>query len=109
MAIDAEARGIERAQLRRLEVASAAEALTLLGLVGVAVPLKHLAGYPDAVHVMGPVHGLVFLAFVWTAVQTVAGGGWSATEVIRLFVGAVVPFGGFFNLPFLAHKGASLR
>lgn len=109
MAAEAEARGIARAQLRRLEVASAVEALTLVGLVGVAVPLKHLAGYADAVHVMGPVHGLVFLAFVWTAVQTVAGGGWSVAEAVRLFVGAVVPFGGFFNLPFLARKGAALR
>ena len=109
MAGEAEARGIERAQLRRLEVASIAEGITLLGLVGVAVPLKHLAGYAGAVHVMGPVHGLVFLAFVWTAVQTVAGGGWNAAETTRLFVGAVVPFGGFFNLPFLARKGASLR
>ena len=100
---------LERAQLRRLEVASAAEAVTLLALVGVAVPLKHLAGYADAVHVMGPIHGLVFLAFVWIAVQTVAGGGWSAAEAIRLFVGTLVPFGGFVNLPFLARKGASLR
>lgn len=109
MAVEREASGIERAQLRRLELASIAEAITLLALVGVAVPLKHLAGYADPVHVMGPIHGLVFLAFVWTAVQTVAGGGWSAGEATRLFVGAMVPFGGFFNLPFLARKGASLR
>ena len=58
---------------------------------------------------MGPVHGLAFLTFVWLAVQTVAGGGWSRADATRLFVGAVVPFGGFLNLPFLSRRAASLR
>lgn len=100
---------IELAQLRRLEIASCAEAISLLTLVCIAVPFKHLAGYASAVHIMGPVHGVVFLAYLWTAVQTVAGGDWSVAEASRLFVGAVVPFGGFFNLPLLGRKMASLR
>ncbi len=108
-AADGAARHIERTQLRRLEIASFAEATTLLLLVGVAVPLKHLAGYANAVHVMGPIHGLVFLTYIWLAVQTVAGGGWNGGETTRLFVGALVPFGGFVNLPLLARKAAALR
>ncbi len=48
---------LERSQLRRLEVVSLVEATTLIFLVGVAVPLKHFAGEPAAVTVMGPVHG----------------------------------------------------
>lgn len=109
MDFDAERRRIELAQLRRLELASCGEAITLVLLVCVAVPLKHLGGYPIGVRVMGPIHGMMFLAYVWVAVQTVAGGGWRATETARLFVGAFVPFGGFFNLPFLARKMAYLR
>lgn len=95
---------LERAQLRRLRIASLGEATTLLLLVGVAVPLKHLAGQPLGVRLMGPVHGLMFLIYLWTAVQTVAGGGWSGSEIARLFVGALVPFGGFFNMSLLARK-----
>ena len=109
MTADQERRGVELAQVRRLEIASFAEATTLVLLVCVAVPLKHLVGYPIGVRVMGPVHGFVFLAYAWMAVQTVAGGGWSAAETTRLFVGAFVPFGGFVNLPFLARKVAQLR
>ncbi len=101
-------RRIEFAQLRRLKIVSFIEATTLVLLVCIAVPLKHLAGYPIGVRVMGPVHGLVFLTYVWIAVQTVAGGGWRAIDAIRLFVGAFVPFGGFVNLPFLARKAAQL-
>ncbi len=99
----------ELAQLRRLEIASCAEAATLLLLVGLAVPLKHLGGWDIGVRAMGPVHGLAFLAYIWMAVQTIAGGGWSRAEIARLFIVAFVPFGGFFNLPFLFRKAAEQR
>ena len=98
---------LERAQLRRLRLASLGEATTLILLVGVAVPLKHLAGQPLGVRVMGPVHGLVFLAYLWTAVQTVSGGGWSGRDIARLLVGGLVPFGGFLNMPLLRRKTAN--
>jgi len=100
---------IELAQLRRLEIASCAEATTLLLLLGLAAPLKHLDGWDMGVRVMGPVHGLAFLAYIWMAVQTAAGGGWSRAEIARLFIVAFVPFGGFFNLPFLFRKAAEQR
>nr|WP_277923719.1 DUF3817 domain-containing protein [Sphingomonas sp. TREG-RG-20F-R18-01] len=95
-------------QLRRLEVISFVEATTLLLLLCVAVPLKHMVGVKSAVHVMGPVHGVAFLVYVWTAIQTVSGSGWSRNEIARLMVGAIVPFGGFLNLGFLARRAASL-
>lgn len=95
---------LERAQLSRLRLTSLGEATTLILLVGVAVPLKHLAGQPLGVRVMGPVHGLMFLAYLWTAVQTVSGGGWSSRDIARLLIGAVIPFGGFFNMPLLKRK-----
>ena len=94
-------------QVRGLVGASFVEATTLPLLFFVAMPLKHLAGYPTAVRVMGPAHGLAFLTFVWLAVEAVAGSDWSRRDAIRLFVGAVVPFGGFLNLPFLSRRAAS--
>lgn len=100
---------LDLAQLRRLEIASFAEATTLLLLLGLAVPLKHLGGWDAGVRVIGPVHGLAFLAYVWIAIQTVAGGGWSRAGAVRLFLVALVPFGGFFNLPHLRRKAAELR
>lgn len=99
---------LELDQLRRLRVVSVVEALTLIVLVAVAVPLKHLAGRPRVAAVMGPVHGLAFLAYLWTAVETVAGGGWSRAEVVRLFATAVVPFGGFANGALLRRRAARL-
>ncbi len=94
-------RDLELAQFRRLELASALEGSTLLLLVLVAVPLKHLAGEPIAVTVLGPVHGLAFSLYVWTVVETVAGGGWTRGDAARLALAALIPFGGYYNLRWL--------
>lgn len=109
MGVTNEDTAIELAQLRRLEIVSTAEATTLLLLVGVAVPLKHLGGWNAGVRVMGPVHGLAFLAYVWTAIQTIAGARWTTRDTVRLFVVAFVPLGGFLNLRFLQRKVAALQ
>ncbi|WP_428393539.1 DUF3817 domain-containing protein [Lichenicoccus sp.] len=99
---------LERAQLRRLEAASLVEATTLVLLVCVAVPLKHLFGMPLAVTVMGPVHGFTFTAYVWTVFQTVAGGGWRRSEWLRMVALAFIPFAGYTNLPLIRRKTEAL-
>ena len=98
----------ERAWLRRLCAASLAEGTTLVVLVCVAVPLKHAFGIPDATAIVGPIHGLVFMTYVWLAINVLSGGGWSAAEGIRLVGAAFVPFGAFFNFKLLRAKEAAL-
>src|SRR5258708_4727820 len=84
-------------QLRRMRAVSLLEGSTLLLLVAVAVPLKHLFGLTIATRVMGPVHGMAFLLYIWMLIQTVAEGGWSRAETIRMAVVAFIPFGAFVN------------
>ncbi|MCA1454446.1 DUF3817 domain-containing protein [Bradyrhizobium sp. BRP22] len=96
-------------QLRWLGILSVLEATTLVLLVAVAVPLKHIAGWTIAVHVMGPVHGLAFLAYCWAAIQSIAEGGWSRLEAARLLATAFIPFAGFANVRLIARKSAALR
>lgn len=91
--------------LRLLRAASLTEGVTLLALLGVAVPLKHAAGLPAAVSWMGPVHGLAFLGYLWAVFATVsATGGWRGAEVGRLVAVAFVPGGAFLNLRWLRRK-----
>ncbi len=101
-------RAEERAQLRRMRTVSLLEGSTLLLLVLVAVPLKHLAGYPVATAVMGPIHGMAFLVYVWMLIQTVSGGGWSRSETARMVAAAFIPFGAFVNERTLARRQAAL-
>ncbi len=99
----------ELRQLRRLQLASLVEATTLILLVCVCVPLKHLLGWPWGVKVMGPVHGLAFVTYLWIALQTVSEGAWRTEDRIRLIAVSVVPFGGFTNIGLLRRKTAALE
>ncbi|WP_216321406.1 DUF3817 domain-containing protein [Sphingomonas quercus] len=96
------------ADIRRLRLASFAEATTLLALLLVAVPLKHAFGYSAGVRIIGPVHGAAFLAYIWTLIAASAGGGWTRSEIARMSLAAFVPFGGFLNAGLLRRKQASV-
>lgn len=91
-------------QFGALRAASIMEALTLLTLLLIAVPLKHLGGYHGATSVVGPIHGIAFLAYVWLAIQTSSSAGWSKSETLILIAFAFIPFGGFINERRLARK-----
>jgi integral membrane protein len=49
----------------------------------------------DGVPIMGPIHGMLFLAYVLIALMIREPAGWSTKETLLILVGAVVPFGGF--------------
>lgn len=82
---------------RLLRLLCLIEAVTLLLLLGVAVPLKHLAGQTAAVSFMGPIHGFAFLMFVWCVVSVAGNGtiGWRTGA--KLMAAACLPFGGFYS------------
>lgn len=96
----------DRRQMLRMRAACLVEGGTLILLLFVAVPLKHFAGFPDAVKAMGPIHGFAFLTYLWMLVRMVSAGGWSRGETIKLFVAAMVPFGAFFSARTLTRRAA---
>ncbi len=73
------------------------ESITLLLLVGVAVPLKYLADLPMATSIMGPIHGMAFMSFVWFVIRSQAEGIIDACGITRLILGAFIPGVGFIN------------
>lgn len=102
------ARAEEIRQLRRMRIASLVEGATLVALVFVAAPLKHLAGIPTASAVVGPVHGMAFLIYLWLLIQTVAGQEWSKRDMLVVTLAAFVPFGAFVTERLLRTKAAAL-
>ena len=95
-----------RGPVGRLRIAGFAEGTTLLVLVGVAVPLKHLAGMPTAVSMLGPLHGLAFIAYFVAAMEVVGAGELARRDAWRTALVALVPFGTFANDRFLARLQA---
>lgn len=97
-----------RQSLRQLRLAALIEGCTLVTPVCIAAPLKHLAGIPAASAIMGPIHGIAFVAYVWLIISTRHELGWINSELAWLLVTALIPFGTFFNVGFLNRKAAVL-
>jgi integral membrane protein len=49
----------------------------------------------DGVPIMGPIHGMLFLAYVLIALMIREDARWTSKETILVLAGAVLPFGGF--------------
>lgn len=94
-------------RLSRLRLLCLLEAATLLVLLLVAVPMKHLAGLPWAVSFMGPLHGLVFLGFCWKVANAAALGDIDARTGCKLVLFACLPGGGFYSWKMLDREPAS--
>lgn len=95
-------------QIRRMRAISCVEGATLVVLVGVAVPLKHLASLPMATAIMGPIHGVAFMLYAWMLSQTLYAFEWSRSETIWMVVAAFIPFGGFVSERVLARRQNAL-
>lgn len=71
------------------------EAISFLGLLGIAMPLKYLAHLPLAVKIGGWVHGMLFVWLVISLWLAKREAGLSSRQVLTVFVAALVPFGPF--------------
>jgi integral membrane protein len=72
-----------------------AEGLSFIALLGIAMPLKYMAGMPMAVRIVGSLHGFLFVVFCWVLLTTMRELRWSLLEAAGVFVAAVVPCGPF--------------
>lgn len=79
----------------RLRAIGLAEGLSFLVLLGVAMPLKYLAGEPLAVKVVGWAHGVLFIAYLAALGQTALTHRWSMFKVALGVIAALLPFGPF--------------
>ncbi len=82
-----------------LRVANLVEAVSLLLLAFVAMPLKYGWGMPQWVTILGWIHGLLFAGFCWALVRVVFDGGWPPKRIVGVFVAALVPI-----IPFVVDR-----
>ncbi|HEX8361247.1 MAG TPA: DUF3817 domain-containing protein [Longimicrobium sp.] len=84
-----------KSPLALLRVLGILEGVSFLLLLGVAMPLKYLAGLPQAVRVVGSAHGLLFVLFVMAVLHVAVQLRWPLARVAVALLAAVVPFGPF--------------
>lgn len=80
----------------RLRIIGCLEGVSYLLLLGVAMPLKYLAGLPEAVLYTGWVHGILFMTYGVLVLH-----GWISKTLdfklsVLAMVAAILPLGPFF-------------
>lgn len=84
-----------RTSIGRLRAIGLIEGVSFLLLLGVAIPLKYLAGMPQAVTAAGWLHGLLFITFCIALTQAHQDANWSAWRSGTVLIAALLPFGPF--------------
>jgi integral membrane protein len=81
--------------LRSFRYIALVEATTFLALL-VASYVKRSDGGELGVQILGPIHGLLFIAYVIVALRLRQEEiGWTNAQTFWILVGAVLPFGGY--------------
>jgi len=79
----------------RLRAVGLTEGVSFLALLGIAMPLKYLAGLPAAVTVVGWLHGILFMGFLVVLMQAKEAMGWNLRRTSTVLLAALLPFGPF--------------
>jgi integral membrane protein len=81
--------------LPQLRVLGLLEGLSCIALFFIAMPLKYLAGAPEAVRIVGMLHGILFMVYVAAGVRVAQIRHWSLVRIAKLIAASIVPFGTF--------------
>lgn len=81
----------------RLRLLGFLEGTSLLLLVLVGVPLKYFFDNPSVVKSIGPIHGVLFLLFVFIAIIVSFERRWSFLKITwKVLLSCLIPFGTFY-------------
>ena len=84
-----------RTAIRFLRKIALLEGASYLLLLGIAMPLKYLSGMPEAVRVVGSVHGGLFVLYAAAVVWAGTARRWPARRWAANLVASLLPFGPF--------------
>ncbi len=73
------------------------EGVSLLVLIFIAVPMKYYFGNPAGSKIVGPIHGALFLLFVFNALSVGVEQQWKfRTTTWKVLLACIIPFGTFY-------------
>lgn len=73
-----------------------AEAVSYLILLGIAMPLKYLAGQPLAVKITGMIHGILFVVLCVALLRAMLEARWPFRRCALIFIASFIPLVPFF-------------
>jgi integral membrane protein len=84
-----------KTSIGRLRVIGFWEGVSFLVLLVIAMPLKYVWGEPGAVRVVGMAHGVLFMLYVWSAIQAALEHDWSWKRTGLVLLASLLPAGPF--------------
>lgn len=84
-----------KTSLGRLRVIGWWEGVSFLLLLGVAMPLKYFADWPLAVRYVGMAHGVLFILYVFAAIQAALEYNWTWKRTALVLAASLLPAGPF--------------
>ena len=86
-----------KSSIGRLRLLGFLEGLSLLVLVFISVPIKHLMGVPQVSSILGPLHGVLFLLFIFNTLSVGVENKWSFKQTTwKILLACMIPFGTFY-------------
>lgn len=82
--------------IHSLRILALVEACSYLVLLGIAMPLKYLAGQPLAVRYVGWAHGLLFVLFCAALLRAQLAARWPLARSAAYFAASLIPLVPFF-------------
>lgn len=69
------------------------EGLSLIILMGIAMPLKYIWDQPAAVKYVGWIHGILFILYIWILFRVWMERDWPFKRAAIAVIASLVPFG----------------
>ncbi len=86
-----------KSKIGRLRIIAILEGISLLTLVFIAVPMKYGFDNPSFVKMMGPIHGSLFLLFLFNTLSVGVEHNWKFKETTwKVLLACIIPFGTFY-------------
>jgi integral membrane protein len=86
-----------KTNIGRLRIIGYLEGISLLVLIFIAVPMKYYFGNPSLSKILGPIHGAIFLLFLFNALSVGVEQNWKfKTTTWKIIIACFIPFGTFY-------------
>ncbi len=82
-------------QIGRLRIVGFIEGVSLLVILFITMPLKYFFDQPGANRIIGMIHGLLFILYVFYVIQSKIEYRWSFKKMMLALIASIIPFGTF--------------
>ncbi|MFZ1590746.1 MAG: DUF3817 domain-containing protein [Chitinophagales bacterium] len=82
-------------EIGRFRTVAIFEGVSFLLLLFIAMPLKYAADIPQAVDIMGWIHGGLFILYMFTGLNVKMVHDWPFKKTLLAVVASIIPFGPF--------------